>query len=238
MIKLRHYRRGFLFLALAIVCAPGLAGAQEDVPQTDSLPIVSSKQARSLILVQSMPDYPPLAKVNYIQGHVSLEIRVNDHGKVANAHVLTGNAVLAASTLKATRRWIYHPLDTPYGPSGFMTRVEVKFVLQNEPAALTPRRAERDLLRQVKPPQVFRPVEFAPWARAVHLHLLVDDEGRVIDSEVSTRGKEMFEAALKIVQGWTIRPARWGALPIASYLDVDVPVRSPIALAAGNSGSR
>jgi TonB family protein len=240
MINLKLYRPRMLFLALAVVCVLGGARAQEDVSRADSLPItLTPKQAQKLLWTKSTPDYPPLAKVNYIRGEVLLELTVSDRGKVVNAHVLAGNAILAASALKATRRWIYHPLDTPSGPSGFVTRVELKFALLNDPVELTPRHAEQDLLRQVKPPRVIRPTEAGPRGRLVHMRLLVDDQGQVIDAQAWPLGQGQFEAARETLQGWTIRPAHWGSLPIPSYLEVDVPVSvPPIAQVAGSPGGR
>jgi TonB family protein len=240
MTKLRHYRPGLLILSLAVVCAPEWAGAK-DLPQTGSLPFLNGKQAAKLIRVHSTPDYPVLAKVNYIEGHVKLELTVNNQGKVSNAHVLEGNAVLAASALQATRCWVYGPLDTPSGPSGFVTRVELNFFLryENRPADLSPREAERDLLRQVRLPQVLSPAESGPQAEKVHMRLLVNDRGQVIDTEPQARSEGSLETVRKILQDWIIRPALWGTLPIASYLDVDVPVSTPpLAWAAENSGRR
>ncbi len=240
MIKFRHYRHSLFLLALAMVCAAGEVCAQENVPGPNAVPIIiDHKQAAGLVLAQSAPEYPPVAKVNYLQGHVQVELTVNGTGKVAKAHVLQGNAILAASALKAARRWIYHPLATASGPSGFITTVELKFSLHYRGTDLTPRQAERDFLRQVKPPQVVRQPEDAHPGDVAHMRLLVNDQGQVVDMEVSPMGKAQFEAACEALRGWTFRPAHWGALPIASYLEVDVPVGAPsIARAAANSGSR
>jgi TonB family protein len=241
MIKLRHYRHDLFLLALAIVCAAGKVCAQEDVPGTNLLPVlIDPKQAAKLVMAQSPPEYPPVAKVNYIEGQVQLELTVDGKGTVDKAHVLDGNAILAESALRATRRWTYHPLTTPSGPSGFITRVRLKFSLYNRgaEAELTPRRAERDFLRQVKPPQVMRPPDEAHAGDAVHMRLLVNDQGQVIDSDVSSPGKGQSEAARETLRGWTFRPAYWGNLPIASYLEVDVPMSAAsMARAAANSGS-
>lgn len=228
MIKLRHYRYSLFLLALAMVCAGGKVRAQENVSEPNGPPvIIGRKQAVGLVLAQPAPEYPPVAKVNYLQGNVQLELTVNGAGKVAKAHVVEGNAILAASALKVASRWIYHPLATASGPSGFITTVEMKFALQYRQIDLTPRQAERDFLRQVKPPQVVRTVEDAHREDVVHMRLLVNDQGEVVDREVSPTGKAQVEAARETLQGWTFRPAHWGTLPIASYLEVDVPVSAP-----------
>src|SRR5208283_2281942 len=131
MTKFRHYRYGAVLLAMAIVCAAGKTRAQGSDPPTNPLPIiVNAKQAARLSLYHPAPEYPSVAKVNYLQGHVELQLTVNGQGTVAKAHVLEGNAILAVSALKAARQWSYRPLATAAGPSGFITTVELRFSLQ------------------------------------------------------------------------------------------------------------
>lgn len=239
MIKFRHSVSSLLLLALALAGAGEKLRAQEDVPEPSGLPVIMDpKQAARLIINQPAPEYPTVAKVNYLQGHVQLQLTVNGAGKVAKAHVLKGNAIFAASALKAARRWLYHPLSTTAGPSGFITTVELKFRMQYGHSDLTAQQAERDFLRQIKPPQVVRREGDAHVEDVVHLRLLVNDQGEVDDMDISPMGKAQFDAARETLRGWTFRPARWGSLPIASYLDVDVPITAPpLARVAANAGS-
>ncbi len=248
MINRRPYRDLIPALALVISGIPILAGAQSiqsgqagrSSPSLGSPPVIMGrKQATKLLMTQQPPDYPPVAKVNYVQGVVQLELTVNDAGRVANAHVLQGNPVLAESALKATRKWVYHPLKTSSGPSGFITTVELKFTLNNgffeEPPEdreqrdfLTPQKAERDFMRQVKPAEVVQTgANVAHPEGVVHLRLLVNDQGEVDDMAFSPTGKDQFDAAREALRGWTFHPARWGTMPVAAYLDVDVPINMP-----------
>jgi len=240
MIKVRHYRHSLFLFALPIVCAAGELSAQEHVYGPDaSLAVIAPKQATGLILGQAAPEYPAVAKVNYLQGHVQLELTVNGKGEVADAHVLDGDAILAVAALKAARGWNYQPLTTAAGRSGFVTRVKIKFTLNYHGINLTPRQAEQDFLRQVKPPQVVQQPEDAPPEDVVHMRLLVNDQGQVVDKEISHAGRAQFVAAREALRSWTFHPAHWGSLPIAAYLDVDVPVSaSSLARAVAESGSR
>ena len=71
------------------------------------------------------------------------------------------------------------------------------------------------------------------------MRLLVNDQGQVVDREVSPMGSGRFEAACETLRGWTFRPAHWGSLPIASYLEVDVPVSmASVSRIAANPDSR
>ncbi|HXW16648.1 MAG TPA: energy transducer TonB [Terriglobia bacterium] len=197
------------------------------------------KQAARLALTRPAPEYPPVAKVNYLQGLVQIRITVSREGKVLSAHVLHGNAILAEAALTATRRWIYRPLATAAGPSGFITTVNLKFTLGNLGTDLTPQQAEHDFLRQVKPPQMEQPPQAAPSREVVHMRLLVNDQGQVVDRDVPPVDDAQFEAACETLRSWTFRPAHWGNLPIASYFDVDVPVSAPpLVGAAAISRSR
>jgi len=225
MIKHRLYGGGLTLLALATLCAPGEVRPQENPTLTSDLPtIIDHKRAESLIMLQSAPEYPPIAKVNYIQGQVSVRLTVNGKGKVASAHIVSGNALLAESALKATLRWLYHPLSTARGPSGFITTVKVKYSLNFRGTDLTPEQAERDFMRQVKPPQILCPTERPHQGDFVHVRLLVNDQGEVVDVDAPPASEDFASATRAVLEGWTFRPARWGSLPVPSYLDVDVPV--------------
>jgi TonB family protein len=190
-------------------------------------------------MLRPTPDYPPVAKINYLQGLVKVKITVTQQGRVTSAHVLEGNAILAVEALKATRRWIYRPLSTAKGPSGFITTVRLKFTLGNAAGDLTPQRAEQDFLRQVRPPQTLVPPVAGPSQDVVRVRLLVNDEGQVVDRDCGPASRPHFEATCESLLGWKFRPAFWGNLPIASYLDVNVPFDTqPLARTASLTGSR
>jgi hypothetical protein len=56
------------------------------------------------------------------------------------------------------------------------------------------------------------------------MRLLVDTEGKVVDSEILKGIPTQIERARKSIERWSFRPARWGALAVPWYFDVDVPV--------------
>ena len=177
------------------------------------------KQATKMVVVQTKPEYPVVAKVNYLQGRVQLKLTVDGEGKVTQAHVVAGEAVLAASALKAARGWLYRPLATSAGPAGFVTIVKLKYFLSSTVAELTPRRAESDFLRQVKPPAVVMPIEDPHAGESVRLHLLVDDEGKVDDVEVSpTSSTSQAEVALAAVAVDPSAPPTGGNLASHRFL--------------------
>ena len=234
-----HDLRNALLTAVAILCTGISVCAQDLVAEPQPQRIVNSHQLASLMLSEQAPEYPPIAKVNYLEGVVQIEITVDNQGRVSTAHVLHGNPILAAASLKAVTHWLYHPLTTETGPAGFATTVKVRFTLRHPGVSLTPRQAEQDFQRQVKPPQLENPAQEKQPEGVVHMRLLVNDQGQVVDSEADPMDRAQFEAACENLRGWTFHPARWGSLPIASYLNIDVPVSVPsVARAAASTVAR
>ena len=118
---------------------------------------------------------------------------------------------------------------TPAGASTFFTTVELNFQLNMHGMDLTARRAESDLSRQIKPPEVIVRAADPPPTGLVHMRLLLNDLGQVMDSDPWPGTLDDLQAARRTLQGWTFRPAHWGTLPIPWYLDVDVPISEPSA---------
>jgi len=239
MMKLRHDLHYALLPALAILCTVVTTCAQDYAAGPELPQVIDHRKLAALVLAQQTPEYPPVAKVNYLEGLVQIEITVNNLGNVSNAHVLKGNPLLATTALKAVRHWVYRPLATAAGPSGFNTTVRLKFSIHHPGIQLSPQQAERDFQRQVKPPQMVPPANDGQAEGVVHMRLLVNEQGQVVDRDASPMDKAQFEAACENLRGWTFHPAHWGTLPIASYLNVDVPLSPPsVTRAAANPDAR
>jgi TonB family protein len=213
-------------MSMVLLCLLELPRAEaQQTEGQQQLPVVDTQKASRLCLNQIPPAYPALAKMNYIQGRVRVQLVVSPDGTVANAHVLSGNPLLAAAVLDSVRMWRYRPLVAKGGPTSFATSVEVNFALRIRKIQLPPTQAESDFRRQVKPPLVLtRPGETASSDPLVRVRLLLNAEGKVIDSGILKGIPSLFERARKSLERWSFRPARWGALPVPWYLDVDVPV--------------
>jgi len=213
-------------MSVVLLCLLELPRAWAQNPEgQQELQVLNAKKASRLCLNQDPPEYPALAKVNYIQGRVRVQVMVSPAGMVASAHVLSGNPLLAAAVLKSVRMWRYRPLVANGSSIPFATRVDVNFSLLTKKMDLVPFQAESDFRRQVRPPEVLtRPGETASSDPSVRVRLLVNAEGKVIDSGILNGVPSQFEAARKSIERWSFRPARWGTLSVPWYLDVDVPV--------------
>ncbi len=226
------YKSVFMAVALG-----SLAATAQTTPVEASPVVLNGKAASALLVNQVRPDYPPVAKVNYIQGQVRLQLLVSRDGRVSDAHVVRGHPFLAAAALKVIRRWAYRPFVTGLGPQPFRTFVEVNFLLRPRRIDQLPTKPERDLTRQIRPPEVIDKPFRNPGVASVRLRILVSDRGRAIDSLLVAGLPDHFEVARKTIEAWTFRPARWGSLPVPWYLDVDVPIEKQVLpQAAGDPG--
>jgi TonB family protein len=182
------------------------------------------KAASKLLIHQVVPKYPAIAKANYIWGRVRLKVSVEGSGRVSAVHVLAGHPLLAAAALDAVRRWTYRPLATPSGATGFQTIVDVNFVLRDVKVEHLPREPERDLARQVRPPELLTPLAEPSPGASVRLRVLVGDNGRALDATPLSGRADEFALACRQLDTWKFRPARWGNLDVPWYLDVNVKV--------------
>jgi TonB family protein len=201
---------------------------------TDSIPVVlNSREASSLILREVKPEYPPLAKINYIQGSVRVQLRITREGRVAEAHVIRGHPFLAEEALNAVRRWAYRPLKTGGAKAEFFTFVDVNFSLRRHRVERFPPQPERDLDRQVQPPAVVQKPGCCATASLVPMRVLVGADGRVIDSRPVSGWPATLRAARKSLEEWKFQPAHWGNHPVPWYLDVEVPAEAMPAIQSG-----
>jgi TonB family protein len=213
---------GMSTVVLVCLSAPS-ARAQEELADA-TVPILDPKAASALRLDVAQPAYPTLARVNFLQGTVRAELQVSTEGTVEKAHVLSGNPILAAAVLDSVRNWHYRPCVEDGKTTAFTTLIDVNFMLHMRAVELTPQQAESDFRRQVKPPVALtKPDSAAERDSPVRVRLLVNTEGKVIDWAILKGLPSQVKKAVNTVERWSFRPARWGALAVPWYLDVDVP---------------
>lgn len=214
-------------LALVVACWLGILPAAGQMAADEADPVfLAAGTATKLVVKQEPPEYPLLARLNYIQGQVRVQVIVSKEGQVQEAHVVRGHPFLAVAALKAIRNWLFRPAKARPGPEEFQTVVDVKFLLHYKKIGQLPPQPEQDLARQIRPPEVLGRRAGSASAASVRLRLLVSSEGRVVDSQVLAGCGPCVAEARRIAARWTFRPARWGALAVPWYLDVDVPVES------------
>lgn len=218
--------RGSRVLALLLGCGVWiLPAAAKDPPAIEGVETLDPKKAAKLVVKREVPEYPALAKVNFIQGSVRMMVKVTDQGQISEAHVVVGHPFLAVAALNAIRKWLFRPAKARLGPAEFQTYVDVNFALRFKKLEQLPNKPERDLLRQIHPPELVEKSLDPAAAAIVRLRLLVSAEGSVLDSAPLLGNTPFVEEARDSVSRWKFRPAYWGALAVPWYLDVDVPVQ-------------
>lgn len=196
----------------------GLAAAGEPAVQPVAL---SERAAMHLLASKVKPFYPAIARVNYIHGDVYLRITVTAEGKVKDVHILRGEPLLAAASLRAVRHWRFHPLLNGRTAEPFATLIKINFSLRTKVAGSLPQHPNQDLARAVKPPKLVTMP--APSSNTVRMRVLVGPDGEVLDSS-GVAGSGPIKGGRTTVQNWKFLPARWGTLNVPWYVEVDVPV--------------
>jgi protein TonB len=74
--------------------------------------------------------YPPVAKAARMQGTVTIEAIIDEHGDVVQAHAVDGPALLVAAALQAVSQWKYEPTTLNGQPVSVQMTVYVKYHLQ------------------------------------------------------------------------------------------------------------
>lgn len=215
---------GCFFMLGVLLAGPALQSARAHAAP-EAVPSLDNRIAARLLIHIASPDYPAVAKINLIQGVVKLQIIVSREGKVTSAHVLDGQPMLAAAAIAGVREWLYRPYESPRGAEPFSTEVEVKFQLNNHNLKdRPPQNAEDFLEKQIHPPEVISRPQPEPSLPSVRFKVLIDSKGEVLDATALEPQGAGADLARENLRRWKFRPARWGAIPVAWYITVDVPV--------------
>ena len=97
-----------------------------EAPQTPPKPThLSPAVAQGGLIFKVDPEYPPIARMGRIQGHVLLHAIIGTDGTVEQLRVVSGNPLLASSALNAVKMWRYRP----YVVDGHTVEVETTVIL-------------------------------------------------------------------------------------------------------------
>jgi len=83
----------------------------------------------ALIINQTRPLYPALARQARIQGNVVLHAIIDKDGKVAQLEVISGHPLLVQSALDAVKQWRYKPTQLNGDPVEVDTTITVTFTM-------------------------------------------------------------------------------------------------------------
>jgi hypothetical protein len=97
--------------------------------QLDRVKVGGKIQAARLIK-KVTPEYPGVARREYLQGTVKMHALIGKDGSLVKLYVLSGYCSLAEASIEAVRQWKYSPTSLLGSPVEVDTEIEVIFTLQ------------------------------------------------------------------------------------------------------------
>ncbi len=122
--------------------APGVVAssmpARPALPEPNSITAtpkairVEVSVAAAILVSQTKPEYPPLAKAARVQGTVKFDVLIGKDGTVQNLHLVSGPPLLVQAAMQAVQQWIYKPTLLNGQPIDVNTTIDVNFTLAQE----------------------------------------------------------------------------------------------------------
>ena len=100
-----------------------------DIPAATGFARVPENVAEANLLYRIDPEYPYVARQQYIQGAVVLEIRAGMDGSVEHISLISGPPVLADAAITAVAHWRFKPELMKGQGKGIVTRITLNFRL-------------------------------------------------------------------------------------------------------------
>jgi protein TonB len=120
------------------VLTAGLQATPTQIPQSlissqPALPAMSLRTSEGVtggaLTHRVSPTYPSQARLQRVEGPVSLDAEVGVDGNVHEIKVLSGNPILAIAAKQAVQQWRYQPFQLNGKPVPIHTRVTIQFKL-------------------------------------------------------------------------------------------------------------
>jgi TonB family protein len=224
-----------ILLPLLVLVLP-VAAMRVPAATVDDPQVVSTSEALPRVVRYTMPPlYSDAARRRGVEGIVTVDVRVDSHGRARDLRVVRGLGFgLDENALVAVRSWQFAPGTQPDG----VVRLDVEFSLKT--AELNELIANDMVTRvgpDVIPPRIVRRVEArypgiasdpAP-SGTVLLDAVIEDDGvpRVL-RVVRSLSWEFDEAAIAALEQWRFSPAEKDGEPVKVRMDVEMkfdPVR-------------
>jgi periplasmic protein TonB len=104
--------------------------AQPVVKAAPSGPLtISAGVANGMLIHQTAPVYPQIAKAARVSGTVQLQATISKAGAITDLHVISGPAMLRQAAVDAVRTWRYKPYKLNNQPTEVETTISVNFTL-------------------------------------------------------------------------------------------------------------
>jgi TonB family protein len=114
--------------------SPDISPSARPVPDSAKIRYVPANLMEGYLLSAPRPEYPDLARINHIEGSVTLQATISKNGLAETLHVTNGPASLRNAAVDAVRQWRYKPYSVGGQPVEVATTVYVHFTLGPLPA--------------------------------------------------------------------------------------------------------
>lgn len=92
--------------------------------------VIGGRLEPAVLLAQTKPAYPPLARTARVEGIVVLEGTINVRGRVENIRIVSGHPMLVDAAVKALEKWKYSPAKLNGQIISSPLRVQVSFKIE------------------------------------------------------------------------------------------------------------
>lgn len=113
------------------IMAPGASTPALQMAAPPGAIRVGGDKQQAMLVSQTRPAYPPLAKQARIQGTVTLQAIIGPDGHVQNLSVVKGHPLLIQAALEAVKDWVYKPTLLNGQPVTVVTMIDVNFTLSD-----------------------------------------------------------------------------------------------------------
>ncbi len=90
---------------------------------------ISSGVATGMLILKTLPIYPPIAKTARVSGSVELHATIAKNGTIKDLQVVNGPIMLRQAAIDAVRNWRYRPYKLNNEPTEVETTINVVFSL-------------------------------------------------------------------------------------------------------------
>ena len=180
-----------------------------------------------------VPKYPVMAKINFIQGKVLLNVVIDEDGNVEKAHVLKGHPFLALTALQSVRKWRFRPFFTNGQKTPIRTTIAVPFILRRRKFSdpfLLPAQAARDLEQRISPPEILtskkelKNGDTSAERDSVRLRVLLSEAGKVEDAGIVSGEAGHLPSAVLCAKRRRFKPAYFGTIAVPWYFELEIPL--------------
>ena len=99
-------------------------------PDVQPPPAIGGHVEQAVLIEQTKPTYPALARSARVEGIVVLEATITEQGKLENIQLVSGHPMLVDAAIKAVQKWKYRPAKLNGKIISCPARIEVRFLLR------------------------------------------------------------------------------------------------------------